>query len=331
MLSERQRKNLLSKKGVVGVGFGTKIIKGIDTGETCVKVWVIEKKPKKKIKKADLIPERIKGTGFYNRKEIDMKTDVEQSGRIEAQIFMTMFPPLERRQKQRPAKCGCSIGHYKVTAGTLGAVVYRGKNPFWWSFVYRMLPSFRNLLRNIDRREKFILSNNHVLANSNNAMIGDTILQPAAFDSGTPLGDTIGVLYDFIELRKKNFVDCAIARPLRNVVSPEIMEVGFVKGIKLANIGMKVQKFGRTSGYTQGEVKSINTTIKVFYGEEIGELEFEEQIITTEMSGGGDSGSLLLDMNNNATGLLFAGSLWVSVHNEIWNVLNALGGEYGII
>jgi hypothetical protein len=46
------------------------------------------------------------------------------------------------------------------------------------------------------------------------------------------------------------------------------------------------------------------------------------------MSQGGDSGSLLLDSDSGAaTGLLFAGSSQVTVHNAISNVLMALGVE----
>jgi hypothetical protein len=46
------------------------------------------------------------------------------------------------RQRMRPAQGGVSIGHYKITAGTLGCLVRDGKGG------------------------TYILSNNHVLANS---------------------------------------------------------------------------------------------------------------------------------------------------------------------
>jgi hypothetical protein len=49
------------------------------------------------------------------------------------------------------------------------------------------------------------------------------------------------------------------------------------------------------------------------------------QIITTNMSAGGDSGSLLCDMNENAVGLLFAGSSSITIHNDIRYVQTLLG------
>ena len=49
------------------------------------------------------------------------------------------------------------------------------------------------------------------------------------------------------------------------------------------------------------------------------------QIVTTNMSAGGDSGSLLCDMNERAVGLLFAGSSSVTIHNDIRYVQALLG------
>jgi hypothetical protein len=52
---------------------------------------------------------------------------------------------------------------------------------------------------------------------------------------------------------------------------------------------------------------------------------FEDQIITTPMSQGGDSGSLLVAGNTSKSiGLLFAGSAESTIHNEIQNVLDCL-------
>ena len=64
-----------------------------------------------------------------------------------------------RTDRWRPAPGGVSIGHYKITAGTFGGIV-----------------------RDRNTGERLILSNNHVLANSNNASAGDVILQPGAID-----------------------------------------------------------------------------------------------------------------------------------------------------
>src|SRR5256885_864294 len=62
-----------------------------------------------------------------------------------------------RTARFRPAPGGVSIGHRAITAGTLGCVVRR-------------------------QGQVFVLSNNHVLANSNDAQRGDAILQPGPHD-----------------------------------------------------------------------------------------------------------------------------------------------------
>ncbi|NIU63493.1 MAG: hypothetical protein GWN66_23410, partial [Pseudomonas stutzeri] len=88
-----------------------------------------------------------------------MQTDVQETGVIRALQDHTA--------KWRPAPGGVSIGHVDITAGTLGCLVVRGDHIY-------------------------ILSNNHVLANSNEAEPGDAILQPGPHDGGT-MDDQIAV------------------------------------------------------------------------------------------------------------------------------------------
>lgn len=102
--------------------------------------------------------------------EVDgQRTDVVEVGRIRA-----LQGPTDRH---RPAPPGVSIAHKDVTAGTLGCLV---KSP---------------------EGELFILSNNHVLANSNDAELGDPILQPGPADNGTLPGDEIAKLARFVRIR----------------------------------------------------------------------------------------------------------------------------------
>ncbi len=77
--------------------------------------------------------------------------------------------------RYRPASGGVSIGHYQITAGTFGCTVKKdGK--------------------------RYILSNNHVLANSNDADVGDDILQPGPHDGGSRPADVIAKLHDFVPI-----------------------------------------------------------------------------------------------------------------------------------
>jgi hypothetical protein len=85
---------------------------------------------------------------------------------------------------------------------------------------------------------------------------------------------------------------------------------------------MIVKKTGRTTNFTTGRVTAINATVNVNYGG--GKVaRFCRQILTTDMSAPGDSGSLVLDEYNNPVGLLFAGSSVVTVLNPI-NLVQAL-------
>lgn len=284
-----QENKLMHLANVNGVGIGPKNPKGKDAGPLCIQVYVVEKLKKSALSSTDLVPPTIDG----------IPTDVVEVGVIEAQAFTA---------RVRPAVPGFSIGHYKITAGTFGCLVRDACNPC----------------------RVYILSNNHVLANSNAASIGDPILQPGPHDGGTVAKDTIAKLARFVPIlygdpERYNLVDCAIAAPrsMRQVIA-SITALGIPKGTVEATLGMEVTKSGRTTETTTGKVIGINATVAVNYG--VGVAHFRDQIITTDMSAGGDSGSLLLSSNTReATGLLFAGSSQVTIHNNIMNVQNALG------
>jgi hypothetical protein len=236
------------------------------------------------------IPEKIDG----------IPTDVVEVGTPVLRHYTTRI---------RPTPPGYSIGHYGITAGTLSCLV-----------------------RDRVTEETLILSNNHVIANSNNASPGDPVVQPGPSDGGTPPGDTIAYLVRWKPIVPRgNTVDAAVARPVRpDVVTPNIPGIGIPRGVrKMDRIGVYVQKVGRTTQYTSGIVTAYNASIFPLYYPGIGGVEFVSCIVTTGMSSGGDSGSLLLDMDRQATGLLFAGMEIdgrdvVTYYNDILNVQNEL-------
>jgi hypothetical protein len=259
-----------------------------------------------------------------------LPTDVVQTGRIRALQLPT--------ERHRPAPGGVSIGHHEITAGTLGCLVKKGE-------------------------QTFILSNNHVLANSNDAQIGDPILQPGPYDGGRFPEDHIADLEQFVPInivempsdcptargianilngiakllgsdsRLKavstrqidNLVDAAIARPINpEDVKDEILEIGNITGSAPGELGMAIKKSGRTTRLTTGEILQVDVTVNVQYGE--GRIaRFSDQLMAGAMSQGGDSGSAVLDENNRLVGLLFAGSDQSTIVNRIENVFSALG------
>jgi len=223
--------------------------------------------------------------------------------------------PTPRERWERPVPIGVSTGHPNITAGTIGARVKDGSG-------------------NI-----YALSNNHVYADENMASIGDNVLQPGAYDGGIDPDDSIGTLYDFVEIKfdgSNNLVDAAIALSsidnLRNSTPGD--GYGTPKSSPVnAYLNMKVKKYGRTTELTKGQVYAIFATVNVGY--DSGVAHFVNQIIITPgtFSAGGDSGSLIVadgrgrDKKSDRlpVGLLFAGSSLYTVANPIVPVLEAFG------
>jgi len=307
---EDEQDALLDKGNVVGVGIGNKITEEKDTDKPCLTVFVSQKLDPDMIRVADMIPKTV---GKF-------KTDVVETGEIFAGLNAMEEPPEPDTKKEevgietlrrrlRPAEGGYSVGHYRITAGTIATAVYD-------VYPYLGIP-----------KRYYILSNNHVLANSNNARIGDPILQPGPYDGGSYPSDLIAHLSRYVPIRfdgKPNYVDAAIAEGQFHDLDREIYWIGYVKGMVAARVGLPVQKTGRTTNYSKGRVTAINAIVNVNYGS--GRVaRMERQIITTNMSGPGDSGSLLCDLHENAVGLLFAGSSRVTVHNDIRHVQKLLG------
>lgn len=293
-VKEANQEALLDRANVLGVGIGHKEAKGKEKPDEglCVQVYVREKVAKTALAADDFVPATVG----------EVVTDVREVGDVVAQPYTG---------KIRPARPGYSVGHFRITAGTFGCLVRDVCAPC----------------------RVHILSNNHVLADSNAASIGDPILQPGRHDGGVIPADVIARLSRFVPMHfnspdRFNLVDAALAVPedLRNVIA-SIVALGIPKGVTEATLGLEVVKSGRTTQTTGGKVTGIDATIAVGYGGgRVGY--FRDQILTTNMSAGGDSGSLLLSRaDRKATGLLFAGSEKVTVHNNITNVLSALGVE----
>lgn len=229
-----------------------------------------------------------------------LPVDVEEIGEIKALA-------VDRTAKHRPAPPGVSIGHVDISAGTFGCTCFKSGT-------------------------KYILSNNHVLANTNAGEIGDHILQPGVYDGGDDPNDKIGTLADFEPIvfgdpENPNLVDCAIALPDdEDDVSDELLELQYPRGHKAAEVGMEVAKSGRTSAVTMKPILEFSGLIEIGFGE-AGVAYFDDQIITRQvMAEGGDSGSCLIDLlDNKAVGLLFAGSLGRAIFNRMTDVVDALG------
>lgn len=121
-----------------------------------------------------------------------------------------------------------------------------------------------------------------------------------------------------------NTVDVALARPIDpSMFNKEILNIGLITGTAQPTLGMGIRKMGRTTNLTTGSVILINATVDVAYGTRT--ARFVNQIISTPMSQGGDSGSLVVEQaTQNAVGLLFAGSPQATIFSPISSVISAM-------
>lgn len=189
-----------------------------------------------------------------------------------------------------------------------------------------------------DGTDVYALSNNHVYALENQAPIGSDVLQPGRYDTNCAidLNDVLGTLADFEPMNfmgGPNTIDAAIALLLDpGNLGNSTPSDGYgtpKSGTVAATVGQDVQKYGRTSSLTKGEITAINATVNVGYSS--GTALFVYQIIVQSRKPfikAGDSGSLLVtDPDLNPVGLLYAGngSGKLAVANPIDAVLNRFG------
>jgi len=296
-VAQRYSLDLLRIRGVIGVGAS----KG--------KILVFVEDPKV----IPLLPKALEGIPL----EIEVRKPFE---------FLQLKVKVDPTEKLRPVPAGCSIGvplpipgFPRGVTGTLGA----------WAFADGRLS---------------ILSNNHVLAGFNRYPLGSPTIQPGPFDEGKP-EDQVAALSHFVPIitvpfgtlpspENVNYVDVALSEITLpwELAERAIIEIGEPLAFNLTpSEGMKVRKFGRTSGLTEGEITSINFAIPIRVPG-TPEIAFFVDLILAELRGErGDSGSVVLDERNQVLGLLFAGREEFSAICKIEHIVRQLEVELAIL
>lgn len=294
--AEKHRPELLRKPNVRAVGHGFKRKGGKLTGIPCVKVYVDRKLPLSAFTADTVVPAQLEG----------ISTDVEEIRIVDALAVYA--------GKKRPAPGGYSVGHLKVTAGSIGLPLVRKDG--------------------LD----MLLTNTHIAAPHYAAEVkqGDAIVQPGIYDYGDPATDRIGALFSWIpiEADKDNQVDGALVHTLPGLVdfriegSPQVYE-----RIGAPSLGQMVIKTGRTTGLTRGKVTAIDMAVLVRYTDTLmplftGQIEIEPESPHPAYILGGDSGSITLSEDGReAIGLNFAGSAGTGFANRMDRVQELLGFE----
>ncbi len=312
---EAQAAALMQRDDVVGTGVGMD-----ENGDPVIKVFARHRWFGAMPQQMDGFPVEVEVTGTVYAldqlaepaaPEVEDFGDgsVEDEGAGSAEALMAN----PRGRFDRPVPIGISISNTGACgAGTLGARVSDG-------------------------RDVFILSNNHVIALSNAAGLNSRIVQPGRLEVNcrTINRDTVARLTSFVRIDfsgRSNLIDAAIARTNTSLVGTATPPDGYGRPQSrtlAARLGQRVQKYGRTTGFTRGRVTALNVTINVDYGG--GRVaRFVRQIAIegdrVNFSDRGDSGSLIVEQGSNRpVGLLFAGGGVSTFANRIDDVLDRFG------
>jgi len=313
----RKEVELKHYRNVEGGFIGYKVKKGKRTRTLVVLVCVSKKLPESQLLPQDIVPKMVTVSGH------NVKTDVLQTGKFKALALIDF---------DGPVKSGYSCGHPAISAGSVGPFAKRGV-------------------------QRCLVTNAHVGANTNKGKLGDPIYYPGPYDGGTEK-NTIGHLVATIPIEMMasncpffravvwvcnglakffrrqsrlpspirqitNRVDCCAHELMPEIEIDEIIpNIGKPTGIIEAELGMKLQALGRTTGYTQGEVIGTEGTANVSYLEQ-GTAVYENQILSDIHTEGGDSGSVIL-RGTKLVGLRFAGGEGVVLANKMQIVFDEL-------
>lgn len=292
--------------GIVGVG----VSGGSIPGENCLVVYVESESSQEAVRR-----EMVDVMSVNEASDDSLPIEVEVTGVIDARTT--------NRSRFRPAPGGVSVGHHDITAGTIGG----------WA-AGRSGTRARRLL---------MLSNNHVLANTNRGKFGDSIIQPGRADSGANPADRIAILERFIPVNfasgSINYVDCATGwcwpnRVRRDHVyhagNPTARYFKIGNSVRSPAVNMLVGKTGRTTDLTRGTIRAVQVSVNVNFGP-AGVAHFRDQFAVRSasagnFSAGGDSGSIVWEWKAGLSpvGLLFAGGGGTTFCNRISRVYNAL-------
>lgn len=189
-----------------------------------------------------------------------------------------------------------------------------------------------------DGTTNYILSNNHVLGRSDQAVAGEDVSQPGLIDSNCNVSTVVA---DFtVASPLGSNVDAAIAQLRTGTMDSTgfIEDIGVpARAVVAPSVGLSVAKSGRTTGFTTGTVSSINTSVNVQYQANCGggkkfTVGYTNQVVIGpgSFSAGGDSGSMILsNAGKNPVALLYAGSSSVTIGNPAGEVLTKLSAVLG--
>jgi hypothetical protein len=284
--------------GIQGFALGRRVRQGRRRRELVLTVYVARKRELAALEVP--VPRRLRVAGVPD----PVPTDVVEVGELERLSFVGREP--------RPVSPGVGLSHPRCGNGTFGCLVRRQGEP-----------------------DLYILSNAHVIADDGLAAPGDPIYQPAGGGPNDVLAEfSDSVSLEFSDTLFQNRVDAAIARVLDPAtVQPAIKLLGRPRGVSSDIVeDMLVRKTGSTTERTEGRVRSVDFRAAYPYLHPDGTMRrvgFSDLVLCESTSDGpfvskGDSGAAVLNEDNEAVGLLFAGNHGAGVFCRMDSVFEAL-------
>ncbi|MGA6974877.1 MAG: hypothetical protein WBY93_24840 [Candidatus Binatus sp.] len=192
---------------------------------------------------------------------------------------------------------------------------------------------------------EYILSNNHVLADQNEAKPGQKIVQPGLVDVDClkAPSNTVATYSNTIKIKfggGNNTVDAAIAAVEPGEVSPQILFIGDIAGtVGTPTIGLPVEKMGRTTCVTTGVIAQLDANVTINYSDMpkkpklakfLNQIVVTGSVATPQFGLAGDSGSLVVTIDDcpQAVALLFAG--FSTSGNVIANPISEVLGKLDV-
>ncbi len=174
---------ILEKRNVIGYSnkIRFKIVNGKITDIPCIRIYVSKKVPITSLRKEDIIPSHLG----------DIHTDIVEIGTITAPPN-NLTPILTSKTKKfRPVKLGVSVGHWDITAGSLGMLYSLGKDILAGSNAHVLTPDPSMNPEEIKEKR---------------------ILQPGAYHAGQDPENVVGLYYYHKRIIPLGESNCKIAK-----------------------------------------------------------------------------------------------------------------------
>lgn len=285
--------------GITALGVGLTKVCGKLLPDVGVQVYVQQKRTRSALHSKRRLPANLDG----------LRVDVIQScpaqfmggsGRPSPATIQRRVDAANGRTRVRPLVGGVSCANRFISSGTLGY------------FATSALPSD-------DPESVYLLSTAHVFGPPGTDTQKRCVVQAAPADGGTGQSVVAEVARSVMPSPdESNTIDAAIAKVRPGIqIEPEILGIGAVNDVTKATLGEAVQKQGRTTGLTAGNVVSIayETQVNFQYRNTDRPHAFTNQIRIEPDDPDrpfalfGDSGALVVTEHaRRAVGLYFAGA-----------------------